>query len=92
MRIAEYKQISTETVEREVLIPAEMDDDGNVLSEEHTEIIPIGIPVFGMVYRDATAEEENANATTEDAAPQTVEDRIAELEAMLAALLEGKTE
>lgn len=56
-RVAEYKQIDTKTEEYTVTIPAEYDDEGNIISEEHEEIRTREIPVMGMVYRDMTPEE-----------------------------------
>lgn len=57
MRIAEYKQIDTKTEEYTVTIPAEYDEEGNIISEEHEETRTREVPVMGMVYRDMTAEE-----------------------------------
>lgn len=48
MRIAEYKQIDTELVKETII-----DEDGN-----ETEV-KVEKPVFGLVYRDMTEEEEN---------------------------------
>lgn len=56
-RIAEYKQTGERTEEYTVTIPAEYDEEGNVISEEHEEIRTRTVPVMGMVYRDATPEE-----------------------------------
>ena len=57
MRIAEYKQIDTRTESYTVTIPAEYDDEGNIISEEHEETRTREAPVMGMVYRDMTDEE-----------------------------------
>ena len=57
MRIAEYKQTGEHTEEYTVTIPAEYDEEGNVTVEEHDEIRKRTVPVMGLVYRDATAEE-----------------------------------
>lgn len=57
MRIAEYKQIDTRTESYTVTIPAEYDEEGNLISEEHEETRTREVPVMGMVYRDMTAEE-----------------------------------
>ena len=57
MRIAEYKQVDTKTEEYTVTIPAEYDDEGNIISEEHEETRTREVPVMGMIYRDMTAEE-----------------------------------
>ena len=55
MRIAEYKQIDTKTVTEVIKV----DDvvDGEVVTW-HEETVHKEIPVMGMVYRDATPEEE----------------------------------
>lgn len=58
MRIAEYKTINVETVTETIIIPAEYDDEGNIITEEHEETITKEVPVMGMVYRDASPEEE----------------------------------
>lgn len=58
MRTAEYNQIDTRIVYTEVVVPAQYDDDGNIISEERIETIQKEVPVMGMVYRDATPEEE----------------------------------
>lgn len=57
MKVAEYKQTGTRTEEYKVIIPAEYDDEGNLISEEHEETRTREVPVMGMVYRDMTAEE-----------------------------------
>ena len=56
MRKAEYKQIE-KTEEYTVIIPAEYDEEGNVIAEEHTEIHTRTVPIVEMVYRDMTEEE-----------------------------------
>ena len=57
MRIAEYKQVDTKTEEYTVTIPAEYDNEGKLITEEHEEIRTREVPVMGMVYRDMTPEE-----------------------------------
>ena len=57
MRIAEYKQIDEHTEEYTVTIPAEYDEEGNTIVEEHDEIRTRTVPVMGMVYRDMTEED-----------------------------------
>lgn len=57
MRVAEYKQINTKKEEYTVTIPAEYDEEGNIITEEHEEIRTRTVPVMGMVYRDMTEEE-----------------------------------
>lgn len=57
MKIAEYKQTGTRTEEYKVTIPAEYDEEGDIISEEHEETRTREVPVMGMVYRDMTPEE-----------------------------------
>ena len=57
MRMAEYKQVDTKTEEYTVTIPAEYDEEGNIISEEHEETSTREVPIMGMVYRDMTPEE-----------------------------------
>ena len=56
-RTGEYKQTGTHTEEYTVTIPAEYDEEDNIISEEHEETRTREVPVMGMVYRDMTPEE-----------------------------------
>lgn len=56
-RIVGYKQTGTRTEKYTVTIPAEYDNEGKLISEEHEETRAREVPVMGMVYRDMTAEE-----------------------------------
>lgn len=56
-RIAEYKQIDERTEEYTITIPAEYDEEGNIITEEHEEIHTRTVPVMGMIYRDMSEEE-----------------------------------
>lgn len=56
-RIAEYKQVDTKTEEYTVTIPAEYDNEGKLITEEHEETRTREVPIMGMVYRDMTPEE-----------------------------------
>lgn len=56
--IAEYKKIDERIEEYPITIPAEYDEQGNLLSEEHEEVRTHTVPVMGIVYRDMTEEEE----------------------------------
>lgn len=56
MRKAEYKQTGERIEEYEVNVPAEYDEDGNIVAE-HTEIHTRTVPIMEMVYRDMTEEE-----------------------------------
>lgn len=57
MKIAEYKQTGKRTESYTVTIPAEYDEEGNLISEEHEETRTREVPVMRMVYRDMTPEE-----------------------------------
>lgn len=83
MKVAEYKQTGTRTESYTVTIPAEYDEEGNLISEEHEETRTREVPVMGMVYRDMTAEEiaEMEKIQTEMPEPQsTAEERLDTLE------------
>lgn len=57
MKVAEYKQTGTCIESYTVTVPAEYDEEGNLISEEHEETRTREVPVMGMVYRDMTPEE-----------------------------------
>lgn len=57
MRINELIQMGTRMEQREIIIPATYDENGEILTEETTEVYNVEVPVMGMVYRDATPEE-----------------------------------
>jgi hypothetical protein len=57
MTIAEYKKIDVETETKIIHHEAELDENGNVVQEAYDEEINVEVPVMGMVYREATAEE-----------------------------------
>lgn len=79
MKTAEYKQTGTRTEEYTVTIPAEYDDEGMVITEEHEEVRTREVPVMGLVYRDMTPEEiaEIEKMQSEVPEPEaTAEDRI----------------
>lgn len=89
MRIAEYKQTGTRTEEYTVIIPAEYDESGNLISEEHEEVRTREVPVMGLVYREMTEEEiaEIEQMQSEVPEPEaTAEDRI-EAQVMYTALI-----
>lgn len=93
MRKGEYKQTGTRTEEKTVLIPAEYDDDGTVLTEEHEETITVEVPVFGMVYRSLTPEEEQELQNFEPEEPQDdVCEMVKECREAISCLLEGRTD
>ena len=84
MRIAEYKQIDTERISRTITV-YDYNENGEVTGQ-HGEIITEEKPIMGMVYRDATPEEE-ADALRQQAEaeeyernrPQTTEEQLADL-------------
>ena len=99
-RIAEYKQVDTKTEEYTVTIPAEYDNEGKLITEEHEETRTREVPVMGKVYRDMTPEEiaeaERLQAEMPEPEP-TPEERLNTLETttddivlMLADLIGGE--
>ena len=60
MRMAEYKQVSTEIVKHTVVVD-DYDENGEKTGE-HEETVEREVPVMGMVYRDSTPEEDAAAA------------------------------
>lgn len=58
MRVAEYKQTGTKTVEERYEIPAEYDEAGDLIREAYTDIITREVGIYGLVYRDMTPDEE----------------------------------
>lgn len=57
MKVSEYKQTGTCTESYTVTVPAEYDEEGNLIAEEHEETRTREVPVMGIVYRDMTPEE-----------------------------------
>lgn len=58
LKINELVKTGQRIEEYSVTIPAEYDEQGNLLSEEHEEVRTRTVPVMGIVYRDMTEEEE----------------------------------
>lgn len=88
MRIAEYKQIDTKTIE-ETITTVALDENGIPTGEEHEQIVTKEVPVMGMVYRDMTEEEVRAYEEEQANIPPiepTQEDRI-EAQVLYTALL-----
>lgn len=83
MKTAEYKQTGTRTEEYTVTIPAEYDNEGKLITEEHEETRTREVPVMGMIYRDMTPEEiseaEKLQANIPEPEP-TPEERLSTLE------------
>ena len=94
MKIAEYKQTGTRTESYTVTIPAEYDNEGKLITEEHEETRTREVSIMGMVYRDMTAEEiaEMEKIQTEMPEPQpTAEERLDKVE-QRTDTLEGATD
>lgn len=76
-RIAEYKIVDYETEEK--IIPAQYDEEMNLISEERIE--EIRKPIYAMVYRDMTEQEEaQAMAQEQEEVLPSAEERIEILE------------
>lgn len=58
LKVNELVKTGQRIEEYSVTIPAEYDEQGNLLSEEHEEVRTRTVPVMGIVYRDMTEEEE----------------------------------
>ena len=58
LKINELVKTGQRIEEYSVTIPAEYDEQGNLISEEHEEVRTRTVPVMGIVYRDMTEEEE----------------------------------
>lgn len=89
MKIAKYKQTGTRTEFYTVTIPAEYDNEGKLITEEHKEIRTREEPVMGMVYRDMTPEEITELEKIQTELPEeqpTQQDRI-EAQVMYTALM-----
>ena len=83
MRIAEYRQVSTRTEQRVIHHDAIWDGNGNIIAGEWDETVEVQVPVMGMVYRDATPEEEAEFERQKAEMPPpelTPEERLAALE------------
>ena len=94
MKIAEYKQTGTRTESYTVTIPAEYDNEGKLITEEHEETRTREVSIMGMVYRDMTAEEiaEMEKIQTEMPESQpTAEERLNKVE-QRTDTLEGATD
>jgi len=100
MKVSEYKQTGIRTESYTVTVPAEYDDEGKLITEEHEETRTREVPVMGMVYRDMTPEEiaeaERLQANIPEPEP-TPEERLNTLETttddivlMMADLIGGK--
>lgn len=93
MRIAEYKQISTETITNTISVD-DYNENGEIIGQ-HTETVTEEKPIMGLVYRDATAEEEAEAARAAEEAAEieanrepTVEEQLADLTDLVTILTE----
>lgn len=88
-RTGKYKLTGTKTEEYKVTVPAEYDEENNLISEEHEETRTREIPVMGMIYRDMTPEEIAEMEKLQKEMPEeqpTQQDRI-EAQVMYTALM-----
>ena len=98
MRIAEVKQIDTRFEQEIVHHDPEYDEHGEIIREAYDELAEVPVPVMGIVYRDATPEEEEAckaEELSEEESETEVERlhrEVSDLREALEALLEGVTE
>lgn len=83
MKVNELVKVGERTEQRVIHHAAEYDDEGNIIAGEWDETVEVQVPVMGMVYRDATPEEEaeferqRAEMPTPEPTP---EERLAALE------------
>ena len=94
MRINELVKICERTEQRVIHHAAEYAEDGSITREAWDETVEVDVPVMGMVYRDATPEEEAEferqkaempePEPTEDERMEQIEAALIELAAMLA--------
>lgn len=83
MRINELVKVGERTEQRIVHHAAEYADDGSVTREAWDETVDVEVPVMGMVYRDATPEEEAEFERQKAEMPEpepTAEERLDKLE------------
>ena len=85
MKKATYKKIGEREETYKIIVPAEYDEDGNILSEEHEETRTRIVPIMGTVYEEMTEEEilsletEVSDKPTQETEANT-EERIDKLE------------
>ena len=83
MRINELVKVGERTEQRIVHHAAEYADDGSITKEAWDETVEVQVPVMGMVYRDATPEEEAEFDHQREEMPEpepTAEERLDKLE------------
>ena len=83
MKINDLVKVGERTEQRVIHHAAEYDDEGNIIAEAWDETVEVQVPVMGMVYRNATPEEEaefeRQQAETPPPEP-TAEERLNKLE------------
>ncbi len=85
MRINELVKVGERTEQRVIHHDELWDDNGNIVANAWHETIEVQVPVMGMVYRDATPEEEAEFERQQAELPEpepTQEERLAEVEAL----------
>lgn len=83
MRINELVKVGERTEQRVIHHDALWDDNGNIVADAWDEAVEVQVPVMGMVYRDATPEEEAEFARQQAELPPpepTPEERLDTLE------------
>lgn len=83
MKINELVKTGERTEEYTVTIPAEYDEEGNIIVEEHEEIRTRTVPVMGMVYRDMTEEEIAEMQKQQEGLPKEQPSQLDRIEAQM---------
>lgn len=92
MRIAEYNQVGSHKEQRIVRHDAVYDEfSGMIIEDAHDEIVEVDVPEMGLVYRDATLQEESEAQMMYAELPepeQTLEEQVADLTDLVMILTE----
>ena len=82
MRINELVRVGERTEQRVIHHDALWDDNGNIVADAWDETVEVQVPVMGMVYREATPEEEAEyeRQQAELPPPEPTPEEIAEME------------
>lgn len=93
LKVNELVKTGERIEEYSVTIPAEYDEQGNLLSEEHEEVRTRTVPVMGIVYRDMTEEEEEEvsrmSLTDNSARIDELKQKLAETDYIACKIAEG---
>lgn len=95
LKINVIEQTGERTEERTRIVPAEYNEAGEIVAEEHEETYTVTVPIMEVVTRDMTPEEEQeylSGRPEETDEQKTVDQRVAELEQALDLLLRGATD